>query len=85
MTCESYTTYVGGRLSEQFDHPFVSFEATCSFSRAPRCKVSTLDPGGRRAVFNHGGMFCRLLPRRTVARLTVLECMQDLLLYSCLV
>jgi hypothetical protein len=24
----SYTTYVGGHLSGQFDHPFVPFEAT---------------------------------------------------------
>jgi hypothetical protein len=44
MTCESYTTYVGGRLSEHFDHPFLSFEATCTI------RTDTI-PGGKQVHF----------------------------------
>jgi hypothetical protein len=40
MTCESYTTYVGGRLSEHFDHPLLSFDATCTI------RTDTI-PGGK--------------------------------------
>jgi len=44
MTCESYTTYVGGRLAEHFDHPFLSFEATCTI------RTDTI-PGGKQVHF----------------------------------
>ena len=44
MTCESYTSYVGGRLSEHFDHPFLSFEATCTI------RADTI-PGGKQVHF----------------------------------
>src|SRR5713101_3312553 len=44
MTCKSYTTYVGGRLSEHFDHPFLSFEATCTI------RTDTI-PGGKQVHF----------------------------------
>src|SRR5437773_6452605 len=44
LTCESYTTYVGGRLSEHFDHPFLSFEATCTI------RTDTI-PGGKQVHF----------------------------------
>ena len=44
MTCESSTTYVGGRLSEHFDHPFLSFEATCTI------RTDTI-PGGKQVHF----------------------------------
>ena len=40
ITCWSYTTYVGGRLSEHFDHPFLSFEAPCTI------RTDTI-PGGK--------------------------------------
>jgi hypothetical protein len=44
MTFGSYTTYVGGRLSEHFDHPFLSFEATCTI------RTDTI-PGGKQVHF----------------------------------
>src|SRR5437870_5817127 len=44
MTCESCTTYAGGRLSKHFDHPFLSFEATCTI------RTDTI-PGGKQVHF----------------------------------
>ena len=44
MTCGSYTTYIGGRLSEHFDHPLLSFEAPGTIS------TDTI-PGGKQVYF----------------------------------